>query len=108
MVVTVELSIIPIGESASAGKLIAQAIRELETFGVKYEVTPMSTIFETEDIEGAFEVAKAAHEAVFLGSDGKIRRVITTVKIDDRREVERSMEDRVASGKEAVEAEEQD
>nr|MDO8132698.1 MTH1187 family thiamine-binding protein [Candidatus Njordarchaeum guaymaensis] len=108
MVVVVELSIIPLGEGPSVGKHLAHAVRALEGFGVKFEVTPMSTVFEAEDVEGAFEAVKAAHEAVFLGTNGKVKRVITTVKVDDRRDVEKGMEEKVKSIMEAVEAEEQD
>jgi len=70
-------------------------------------VTPMSTVYEAEDVEGALEAAKAAHEAIFLWSEGRVKRIITTVKLDDRRDVEKGMEDKVKSVMEAVEAEEQ-
>nr|MDO8100641.1 MTH1187 family thiamine-binding protein [Candidatus Njordarchaeota archaeon] len=107
MVVIVELSIIPLGEGPSVGKFLAHTVRALEGFGVKYEVTPMSTVYEAEDVEGAFDVARAAHEAIFFGTEGRVKRIITTVKIDDRRDVEKTMEDKVRSVMEAVEAEEQ-
>jgi uncharacterized protein YqgV (UPF0045/DUF77 family) len=40
-----------------------------------------------------------AHEAVFMVG---VKRVVTTVKIDDRRDLERSMEAKVESLKEEI------
>ena len=93
MVVVVELSIVPLGSSASVGRLIAAAVKELERLGVKYQVTAMSTVYEASSIGEAFRVAEAAHEAVFKA--GAVR-LITTVKVDDRRDRERKgMEEKV-------------
>ncbi len=100
MVVVVELSIIPLGKEISTSKLLASALKELERLGVRYDITPMCTIFEAESPEKAFNAAKAAHENVFKMG---VRRVVTTVKIDDRRDIERDMEEKVKSLKEAME-----
>jgi len=95
----VEFSIIPVGEGTSVSKIIAPAIRELEKLGVKHELTPMCTVFEADSLEEALRIVGAAHEAVFKQG---VKRVITLVKIDDRRDVERRMEDKVESLKKAV------
>ena len=94
MAVIVEFGIIPLGVGISVSKLLVPAIKELERKGVKYEVTPMCTVFEAENVEEAFNVIKAAHEAVF---GENIKRVVTTVKIDDRRDVKRGMKEKVES-----------
>lgn len=94
MTVMVEFNIIPLGEGVSVSKFLAPALKELDKLGVRYNITPMCTIFEAESVEEAFHVAKAAHEAVF-GAGAK--RVVTTVKVDDRRDVKRSMEEKVKS-----------
>lgn len=99
MRVIVEFSIIPVGEGTSVSKIIAPAIRELEKLGVKHELTPMCTVFEADSLEEALRIVGAAHEAVFKQG---VKRVITLVKIDDRRDVERRMEDKVESLKKAV------
>ncbi len=92
--VIVELNIIPLGKGVSLSKFLVPAIKELEKHKVKYSITPMCTIFEAENVERAFQVASAAHEVVFKAG---AKRVITTVKIDDRRDVRRSMEEKVKS-----------
>ncbi len=61
----------------------------------------MCTIFEAESIEEAFDLVRVAHEAVFRVD---VKRVVTTVKVDDRRDLERSMEEKVESLKEEINA----
>jgi len=92
--VIVEFGIIPLGVGISVSKFLVPAIKELERRGVKHEITPMCTIFEAENVEEAFNVVKVAHEAVF---GENIKRVVTTVKIDDRRDVKRGMKEKAES-----------
>ena len=94
MAVIVEFNIIPLGEGISVSKFLAPAVEELDKREVKYEITSMGTIFEAKSIEEAFKLVREAHEAVF---EKGVKRVVTTVRIDDRRDVERSMEDKVKS-----------
>lgn len=100
MRIIVELSIVPLGEGTSVSNILAYAIKELEKKGVKYELTPMCTVFETDSVEEALNIVKAAHEAVFKQG---VKRTVTTVKLDDRRDAERSMRSKVDSLKKAVE-----
>ncbi|MEM3659689.1 MAG: MTH1187 family thiamine-binding protein [Thermoproteota archaeon] len=99
MVVVVEFSIVPVGEGTSLSRILAHAIRELENIGVKYELTPMCTVFEAQSVEEALKAVRIAHEAVFKHG---VKRAVTIVKIDDRRDLERSMMDKVESLKKAV------
>jgi len=100
MPVVVELNIIPLGEGASVGKVLAYAIKELEKLNVKYQVTPMCTIFEAENVGEAFRIVEAAHEALFRVG---VKRVVTTVRVDDRRDVSRGMNEKVKSLKVGLE-----
>jgi uncharacterized protein (TIGR00106 family) len=97
--IIVELSIVPLGVGISVSKFLAPAIKELERLRVKYEITPMCTVFEAENVEEAFNVIKAAHEAVFGET---VKRVVTTVKIDDRRDIKRGMKEKVESLKKEI------
>lgn len=87
------------GAGVSVSRLVALAVRELQRLGVKYMVTPMGTVFEARDVGEAFETVRRAHEAVFSGG---VLRVVTEVRIDDRRDVERRMEDKVESVKRSL------
>jgi len=68
---------------------IAKAIDALENHPVAYETTPMGTLIEADDPAALFAAAEAAHEAV----DGD--RVVTTLKIDDKRATEEPMSEKV-------------
>ena len=94
--IVVEFSIVPIGEGISVSRFLVPAFKELEKRGVKYEVTPMCTVFESESVEEAFEIVRSAHEAVFKTG---VKRLVTTVKLDDRRDKERRMEEKVETVK---------
>lgn len=87
-----ELSVVPIGTSrTSLSDYVAAALREIKRAGVKYQLCPTSTVFEA-DLETALEVAKAAHRAVI---DAGAKRVITTLRIDERLDESRTMEERI-------------
>jgi len=101
MGVIVEFSIIPMGEGASVSKILAHAIKELDKMRVKYELTPMCTVFEANNVGEALRIVATAHETVLKQG---VKRVVTLVKIDDRRDVERSMEEKVKSLETALES----
>lgn len=93
--ISAELTIIPIGTSeTSLSKYVAVAVAALDKTGIKYKLSGMGTLLETENLDELFEALKVAHEAVFR--DG-VNRVVTSVKIDDRRDREKTMDDKVLS-----------
>jgi uncharacterized protein (TIGR00106 family) len=83
------LTVAPAQVSMSAE--IAKAIDALEGFDVEYETTGMGTIIEAEEAATLFEAASAAHDAV------DSERVVTSLKIDDKRSVEQTAEGKVNS-----------
>ena len=91
----VEVSIIPLGTGTpSVSQYVARAARVLESEkGVKYELTAMGTIIEG-DLDHLLTVIRKMHEAVF---DAEVTRVVTTIKIDDRRDKLSSMIGKVES-----------
>jgi len=94
VIVIVEFNIIPVGARISVSRLLVPALKELEKRGIEHEITPMCTIFEAENAEEAFKIIMAAHEAVFKTG---VKRVVTTTKIDDRRDKEEKMAEKVES-----------
>ena len=93
--VIAEVSIIPLGtKTPSVSRYVAQAVSVLrEEKDVRYELTSMGTIIEGE-LESVLTVIKKMHQAAF---DEGIMRVITTIKIDDRRDKPLSMNGKVGS-----------
>ena len=90
-----EISIVPVGtKSPSVSKHVVNALKVLrKEKRVMYEVTSMGTILEGE-LDDVLRAVKKMHEAV-LG--GGIRRVVTTIKIDDRRDKPLTMSGKVES-----------
>lgn len=99
MAVIAEFSVIPLGEGTSVSRLVARAVKALEQAGAKHTTTPMGTIVEAESLDEALRLIRLAHEAVF---EAGARRVITLIKIDDRRDAERRMEDKLRSLEKAL------
>ena len=98
--ISAELTIIPLGTSGtSLSKYVAAAIAALDETGIKYQLSGMGTLLEAENPDELFDAIKTAHEAVF--KEG-VDRVVTSVKIDDRRDRERTIEDKVRSVEEKL------
>ncbi len=97
--VIAELVCSPVGESVSLSKYVRAAVREIDAYPeIRVLHHPMGTVIEANSVDEILKVTKLAHEAIFkMGAD----RVVTTLKIDDRRDKERVMEDKVH----AIEAE---
>ena len=91
----IELSVNPIGTGGtSVSHYVAGAARVLEGEpGIKYELTPMGTIIEG-DLDHCLALAQRMHEAVF--ATGAMR-VVTLMKIDDRRDKALSMQGKLDS-----------
>ena len=91
----VEVSIIPLGtKTASVSKYVAQAVKPLmEEKGITVALTPMSTLIEG-DLDRVLNLVRQMHENAF--SD-EVRRVITTIKIDDRRDKPSSISGKMKS-----------
>ena len=93
--VIAEVNIIPLGtKTPSVSKHLAQALRVLrEEKSIKYELTSMGTILEG-DLGEILRVVRNMHEGTF---DGAVMRVVTTIKIDDRRDKTLSMSGKIES-----------
>jgi len=97
-----EVSVVPLGtKTPSVSQYVARAIKVLEQEkGIKYETTPMGTVIEGDltviegDLDRILAVVKKMHEGIF--GEG-VARVITTVKIDDRRDKAQSMKAKLDS-----------
>lgn len=78
-----QLSIAPVGKGSSLSKYIKIVIKILRKNNIKFETNDMATIIETQDLETLFRVVKEAHNAVIKAG---AKRVITELKIDDRKD----------------------
>jgi uncharacterized protein (TIGR00106 family) len=100
--VNAEISIVPIGTSnTSIGKEIAaayDAIRNIRNLK-KVTLTPMSTQVESESLDDIFQAIHAAHDsAKSVGA----KRVISTIRIDERLDKPNTLDEKVESVKAKV------
>jgi len=88
-----ELVVSPIGVGVSLSKYVKKAVEKINSRkDIRVLHHPMGTVIEATSLDTIFEVAKEAHQALI---DLGCPRVITTLKIDDRRDKPRKMEDKV-------------
>jgi uncharacterized protein (TIGR00106 family) len=60
--------------------IVDKAIQAIKMSGVRYEVGPLETTLEGDDLDQLLEVAKSAHRACF---EAGAKKVITIIKIAD-------------------------
>ncbi len=95
----VELSIVPIGiESTSVSSYVAGAIKVLEKTALKYELTAMGTIISG-DLDDILKAIRQMHESCFAAG---AMRVLTQIRIDDRRDRKGSTEQKIRSVREKL------
>lgn len=80
----IELSVVPVGTATpSVSRYVAGAVRILQHEpDIKYELTAMGTIIEG-DLERLLNLAGRMHQSAF---EAGAMRVVTTIKIDERRD----------------------
>jgi uncharacterized protein (TIGR00106 family) len=96
-----EISVVPIGtKGASLSSYVAGAIKVLKDEpDIKYELTSMGTIVEAKSVEKLLSVAEKMHSTLF--GEG-IERVVTTIKLDERKDKKLTMDGKVKSVKEKL------
>ena len=97
----VEFTIVPLGTgSTSLSTYVAACEKELRdnSAGLHYELTAMGTIIEG-DLDQILKLIRHLHEIPFHEGAG---RVSTSIKIDDRRDKESSIAQKIKSVKEKL------
>jgi len=97
----VQVTIVPLGTgSTSVGEYVAAVHRVLEESAerIKYELTPMSTIIEGE-LDELLAIVRKMHEVPF---ENGAMRVSTTLTIDDRRDKQGTMKQKLLSVEEKL------
>jgi uncharacterized protein (TIGR00106 family) len=83
-----QLSIAPLGAGTSVSKYVKIVIDTLKKEHVTFQTNPMATIIECDKLETLFAVVQKAHHAVAASG---AQRIITELKIDDRRDKNATM-----------------
>jgi|SRR5687767_3818755 uncharacterized protein (TIGR00106 family) len=97
MTVHAEISIVPIagGRDTSMSKEVAAAFDAIrKTRNLKADLTALGTQVEAKDLGSVLQAVKAAHRAA---KSAGARRVISTVRIDERLDKAQTLQDKVKS-----------
>jgi len=87
--IVASISSFPLDKGHSLGQYVRKAIDALEETGLKIHVGPMSTTIEAPDLDTVLDAIRTAHMAI--ADQGSVR-IVTNVKIDDRRDVDHGMD----------------
>ncbi len=87
------VEVVPLGtQSPSVSSYVASCLKVLEGYpDLKYQLTPMSTVIEGE-VERIFEAVLKMHRVPFASG---AQRVVTSLKVDERRDKELTMKGKV-------------
>jgi uncharacterized protein (TIGR00106 family) len=96
----IDISVVPVGTpSPSVSQFVAGAVRILKNEpGIKYELTAMNTIIEG-DLERLLILARKMHNSAF---EAGAKRVVTTLRIDERRDKPLTIEGKIKAVKEKL------
>jgi uncharacterized protein (TIGR00106 family) len=96
----IEISVVPLGTgSPSVSEYVARAVGILRNEpGIHYELTPMGTVIEGE-LGQLLALAQRMHGSAFTA--GAVR-VVTTIKIDDRRDKPLTIEGKLKAVKDKL------
>ena len=83
MMIVAEVSVSVLGEGSSISRFVKLAVETLKKSGLKILPGPNSTSIEAVSIDEVLGAVRAAHMAVV---ESGAKRVVTTLKIDDRRD----------------------
>ncbi|WFO75995.1 MTH1187 family thiamine-binding protein [Desulfurococcaceae archaeon MEX13E-LK6-19] len=102
MGVLISFYIVPLGEGTSISRYVSEVAKTLKEKNVKFMMTPESTIIEAKDVnEGLKIIAEVHNKIMSMG----VNRMVTVIKIDDRRDKELTLEimknkvDKILTGK---------
>ncbi len=88
----VEFSMIPMGKGIGMSGELAKVMRLVDDSGIDYRLGPMCTVLEGE-WGPVMDLIRRCHERLRVSSP----RVLTTIKVDDRRGASRRIVGKVAS-----------
>lgn len=94
MSVLVEFAMFPTDKGESVSRYVSRIIEMMKNSDVNYKLTPMGTVFETENMEEALSLIKKSHDC--LADD--CNRIYSTVKFD----IQKNKSNRIKSKVESI------
>ena len=88
----VEFSIVPIGMGESVSQYVAECMKIVEDSSLRYKINPMGTV-----VEGEYDEVMALVKRCHMKVIEMCPRVITTIKIDDRKGAKGTIDKKIQS-----------
>jgi len=88
-----QISIAPVGKDVDLSGYVKKAVTILQKETERCEINAMATVVETKTIEQLFLAVQHAHNEVLAMPS--VHRVITEIKIDDRRDRNATMDEKI-------------
>jgi uncharacterized protein (TIGR00106 family) len=89
-----QLSIAPLGKGTSVHTYVKIVIEILKKEHITFQTNAMATVIEAKDLATLFGIIQKAHLAVIAAG---AERIITEIKIDDRRDKDATMDSKLKS-----------
>jgi uncharacterized protein (TIGR00106 family) len=99
MSVLLEFSMFPTDKGESVSPYVSKVIQMIRDSGASYQLTPMGTIIESNDIDEALNLVKQAYEV--LDKSG-CNRIYSSLKFDIRKGKENRLQAKVDSIREKI------
>lgn len=92
-----EFSTFPVGEGVSLSRYVAEILDIIDRSGLEYKLNPMGTVVEGEYDE-VMDLISKCHKKMMENAE----RVVTIIKIDDRKGVSNALQSKIESVEEKL------
>lgn len=99
MSILLEFAMFPTDKGESVSKYVSQVIELIRDSGLAYQLTPMGTIIETEDLGRALELVEQAYKVL---EQAGCNRVYSSLKLDIRKGKSGRLEGKLESIQEKI------
>lgn len=99
MSVLLEFAMFPTDKGESVSAYVSRVIKMIRDSGVRYQLTPMGTIVETDTMDDALAIVKQAYE-VLDGAD--CNRIYSSLKFDIRKGKDNRLQGKLNSVREKI------
>ena len=99
MSILLEFAMFPTDKGESVSKYVSQVIELIRDSGLAYQLTPMGTIIETEDLGRALELVEQAYKVL---EQAGCNRVYSSLKLDIRKGKNGRLEGKLESIQEKI------
>ena len=98
MSVLVEFAMFPTDKGESVSSYVSRIIKMFKESDINYQLTPMGTVFETENMNDALKIINDAYRCL----ENDCSRIYSTIKFDIRKNKDNRMKQKITSIQEKI------